>query len=342
MKQRLFILLLIICLILSAGCGSMASDDENKIILTTGFEDNELFFIGDSKCYVPEARLYIKNLATGYEKTYGDELMELTVQDETIQDRLTSLALSRLAEVKALGLLAADMDITLDSREMSRCDQAAERYFSSLSEGDVADMSIDRSIVLSMYEDYALADKVYDSITDEINPEISDDEARIITIQRILITGDDEAEALQKANAVYAMLSAGASFDSLADDYNDAPQSKYSFSKDTDEFSEEFVSACFDMARDEISTPMITDEGVSIVKCLSTYDMEQTDINKALIVEKRKREAFDKVYEAFVGDLYTGFNSSLWEEQMLTSRRLDAKETFFEVYDDIFNTPGSA
>ena len=48
--------------------------------------------------------------------------------------------------------------------------------------------------------------------------------------------GDDPGKGL---NSVYPRLSEGESFDSLAEDYNDDGVSKYSFSKDTDEFSRE-------------------------------------------------------------------------------------------------------
>ena len=341
-KILLILTLIIISAMALCGCGNKDKKDDKQIILTTGFEEGQLFFIGDSKCYVPEARLYIRNLATGYEKLYGNEIMELSIGNETVSDKLTSLALSRLAEVKAMGLLAAGRGIALNEREEDKCSQAADRYMQSLSEGDISDIGIDYDLLLSMYEDYALANKVYQSITGDINPEFSDDEARIITILRIFVKGANETESMQIANSIYAKLDQGVSFEALADDYNEAPQSKYSFDKDSDEFSPEFINACFALSTDEVSSPIVTNEGVSIVKCISSYDMEQTDINKARMVEKRKRDAFNEIYSDFVKDLYSDFNSRLWEEQMLTSRMLDTKENFFEVYDEIFNTPGTA
>lgn len=38
-----------------------------------------------------------------------------------------------------------------------------------------------------MYEEYSLAQKVYEYLIADINPEISDDEARTITVQHILV-----------------------------------------------------------------------------------------------------------------------------------------------------------
>lgn len=39
----------------------------------------------------------------------------------------------------------------------------------------------------NLYREYAMADKVYQLIIQDINPEISDDEARKITVQQIFL-----------------------------------------------------------------------------------------------------------------------------------------------------------
>lgn len=329
-------LLFIIILLVSSVCGCGNRKNENQIVLTTGFEDGELFFVGDNKCYLPEAEIYIRDLQAGYSSLYGEEFLDEKTGDVSVSDRLTDMALSRLAEVKALGLLAADRNVALTEAENEKCVQAAERYMKSLSDNNISDITADKDLVISMYKDYALADKVYYDITGDIDPEISDDEARIVTIQRILIVRDSEAEALETANLVYSSLENGASFESLIDDYNDAGESTYSFSKDTDSFSPEFVNACFELSTDDISSPLVTREGVSIVKCISSYDMEETDANKILMVEKRKSEAFDEIYSAFVRDLYSGFNNELWSGQTPFSFQPVTDETFFSVYNEIF------
>ena len=342
MKAKPLILFIIVCALLFSGCGNKDEKEDRKVIFTTGFEENELFFIEDSKCYLPEAKLYINNTAKGYESVYGDDFMDRSIGGTAVSDKLSSLALSRLAEVKAIGLLAAERGITLDSTETEKCAQAADRYMKSLTEKDVNELGITDDLLLKMYEDYALANKVYADITSGIDPEISDDEARIITIQRILIKNENESEAMQTANSIYAMISDGMSFDSLADDYNEDTQSKYSFGKDTDEFSSEFVNACFELSTDEISAPIVSKEGVSIVKCVSSYDMEQTDAHKVRMVERSRQEAFESVYSAFVKELYTGFNKELWDGQNMTSEELDSDANFFAVYDDVFITIGGA
>ena len=338
MNKRLLLSIIIISILLCGCSGSTAED--NQIVLTTGFEEGELFYVGDKKCYIPEVKVYIRSLEDGYGQIYGDDIMEHTVGGISVGDKLSSMALSRLAEVKALSLLADERDIVLSDKEADKCSKAADRYYESLSDADIRDLEITPELLLSMYEEYALAFKVYDDITKDVNPEISDDEARIITIQRILIRNTDPDEARQKANDVYTSISEGASFDSLVDEYNEAEGSKYSFGKETDAFPQNFIDICFDLSNGEVSSPIVTDEGISIVKCISTYDQDQTDANKARMVEKRKSDAFDRVYSSFAAGLSTNLNTDLWDEQELSDRRLDTDENFFDVYDEAFSPPG--
>ena len=48
-------------------------------------------------------------------------------------------------------------------------------------------MGISRKTVSDLYTEFALAEKVYQYTIKDINPEISDDEARTITVEHILI-----------------------------------------------------------------------------------------------------------------------------------------------------------
>ena len=335
----LFLFALATVSILLYGCGKDTSD-ENQIVLTTGFEEGELFYVGEKKCYIPEAKVYISNLENGYGRVYGEDIMTHTVSGISVTDKLSSMALSRLAEIKALTLLAADRNIALSDKDIEKCHTASDRYFKSLSDEDIKALEITPELLQSMYEDYTLSFRVYEDITKDVNPEISDDEARIITIQRIYIKNIDPEDTSKKMNAVYTKISEGESFDSLIDEYNEASESKYSFGKDTGDFSENFIEACFDLSNGEISSPLVEDGGVSIIKCLSTYDQERTDAHKARMVEKRKSDAFDSVYSSFAKSLNTNFNTDLWDSSEMADHRFDSTENFFDIYDEVFSFPG--
>ncbi|MCR5746273.1 MAG: hypothetical protein K6G03_01020 [Lachnospiraceae bacterium] len=316
---------------------SCGKDNEDKqIILTTGFEDDEIFFIGDNKCYMPEARVYIRALQTGYSDKYGPEFLNRQLGELQVSDKLIGLALSRLAQVKAMDLLAVERGLSLTEREEEKCLQAAERYMRSLSDEDRRDLDVDQDTVLGMFEDYALAAKVYDDITKDINPEISDDEARTITVQIATVTDPDQNKAMQIANTIFSRVSDGENIDAVSDEFAEAETAKHTFGKDTTEFSPDFVEQCFNLSTDQISSPMVMNGKVYLVKCLSSFNREETDANKIRIVTERKSEAFDQIYQEYVKGLYAAFNDKLWDDQMFLDRTLDSKDDFFRIYDDVF------
>ena len=95
--------------------------------------------------------------------------------------------LARIAQVKTMCLLAKSKDVELDEEETQLVKQAAAEYFASLNETEIQMMGVDESVIEQLYSEYALANKIYQYIIRDINPEISDDEARTITIQHILL-----------------------------------------------------------------------------------------------------------------------------------------------------------
>ena len=93
-----------------------------------------------------------------------------------------------------------------------------------------------------MYEEYALAQKVYQQIIHDINPEISDDEARTIVVQHILIktyttdgtgkrvqyTDHAKEQAYEKAGEILELALAGEqAFETLISKYSEDENSSY-------------------------------------------------------------------------------------------------------------------
>ena len=110
----------------------------------------------------------------------------------------------------------------------------------------------------------------------------------------------------------------------------------YSFGKG--EMDITFEETSFSLETYEISEVIETESGYHIIKCISTFDREQTDLSKLEILEERRREVFGQEYDAFVATLARQLNSSLWETIELI---YDSKVTtmdFFDVYEEYFDT----
>ena len=86
------------------------------------------------------------------------------------------------------------------------------------------------------------------------------------------------------------------------------------------------------MENDEVSGKITVDGGFYFIKCLNKYNQELTEANKANIVDKREKEAFDDEYNGFVSSLSSNINEELWENLELETGSGMKTDTFFEVF----------
>ena len=320
---------------------------KTQIVLTTDFDDGEVFRIEGISGMQSEILVYLVNSENQYNRIFGSEIWKVPIKDTTVEAEYKETILARLAQIKVMNLLAEEKGIELDKEEEALCKQAAETYFSSLSLREQALLGVTEESVCEMYREFKLANKLYHDITDTINPEISDDEARTITVKSILIktyrtnsigqklvyNQQEKQEAYNRAFMVKKQLEEGISFDVLAADYNEDTQSEYSFGRGV--MPENYEQVAFSLETNQISDIIETEYGYHILQCVSTFDQGQTDANKIVIVEKRKQEAFNNEYEQFVKNLTSNLNADLWES--ITYEQQEGIETtsFFDIYNEL-------
>ncbi len=326
-------------------CGGEGS---SRVVFTTGPRENEVFLLNEEACTLPELMVYLVTVQNQYESVYGEEIWNVRHDGETLEDNVKETVLARIAQVKTMYLLALEKGVELSEAEEKKAESAAREYFDSLNEKEVQTMGVDLEAIQNLYRQNAMADKVYQQIIADVNPEISDDEARTITVQHILIKtyymdGEErrpyseatQQEALQKAEEIRAKAVNGeAEFEELAAQYSEDPVITYSFRKG--EADPAFEAAAYDLETGEISSVVTTGEGYHVIKCVSTFDRKETDANKVKILEERRREAFEGEYDAFVASLVRQLNDGLWESVSLIRDPEVTTADFFQVYSKYF------
>ena len=336
-------LLSVVVVFTLVGCGQ-----GKTVVLTTGLSENEIFKIESEVCTRPEAMLYLSNMQNVYEGVYGEEIWNTQADGVSIQDSLKETVLARISRVKVLNLLAKEQGVSLNKEEKDKAEEAGKEYFKTLSDEEIEILGVTKDLVISMYEEYALADKVYHYLIQDVNPEISDDDARTITVSHILIrtfhvdtngkvtpySDAGKEEALQRANEILQLARSGEDFNQLVLTYNEDVKGSISFRKG--EMPPAYEEAAFNLATNEISQIVETEYGYYIIKCLNTFEREETDANKIIILEEQKEAAFQVVYEEFLGTLTGHLNQKVWDEVTLIDNPSVTTDSFFSIYEKYF------
>ena len=272
------------------GCGTWSN---TKIVLTTGLTGDQLFKVGKSVCTLPEAMIYVMDYKQQYENAYGVEMWEHDFGGVTLEEYVKDTIIAQLASVKAVTLLAKENNVTLSDAEKEKISQAAEEYYSALTDEQKKNMKVEKSDVEDLYTAHVLSKKVYTEITKDVNTEVSDDEARIITIQQIRL------DSLDNAESVKARLDEGKDFGTVAAAYNRDSQTTVTLGRGEKEAA--YEEAAFSLENDQISNVIETTDGYYILKCVNNFDRDATEANKITMVEKRRDEEFSEAYENFDG-----------------------------------------
>lgn len=345
--------IMIAVLVAALGMSVMTSCGEKKggtkVIFTKGFDKDDVFCIQDEYCKIGEIMVYLTTIQNQYEQLYGKEIWNTSLDGVTLEENVKETVLAKIAQIKTMYLLALEKEVILEETEEEAVVQAAAEYYASLNDTERELLAVDLNMIEKMYREYAMADKVYQHIIRDINPEISDDEARTITVQQIYLstwTTDGagkrvpysetmKQEIYQKACEIREMAVDGEhDFTELASKYSEDSNITCSFGKG--EMDEAYETAAFHLETDEVSQVVESEAGFHIIKCLNTFNREETDANKLKIVEQRRNEVFGQEYDQFVGNLVRNLNKELWEKITLIHNSEVTTSDFFEVYNKYF------
>ncbi|MCI8557313.1 MAG: hypothetical protein HFI19_06030 [Lachnospiraceae bacterium] len=318
-----------LCACLLAGGATGCSRFENtEIVLTTGLTENQLFKVGSSVCTLPEAMIYVMDYQRQYESVYGVEMWEHDFGGITLEEYVKNIIVSQLAAMKAVTLLAKDYEIDLTESETENVKKAAKEYYSSMGSDAVKYMGLAQEDVENLYRDHVLSRKVYHEITKNVNTEVSDDEARIITVQQI------KMDSVESAKKILEDLAEGKEFMTLASAYSQDSQITYTFGRG--EKSSVYEEAAFALENDGVSDIIEEEDGYYILKCVNNFDREATEANKITMVERRRDEIFSEVYEDLVANTPSEFNTRIWEQIHFEDWKREIPESFLEVYSRYF------
>ena len=331
MKRKLVTLFIAVALLSNTLTGCTIGNTE-FVWNTNSVGRNHVFSINGSKCTKEEARLYLCNYQNIYGYEYGVNLWEYDYtqveEGKTLKDYVKAVTLSELSNIMCMQQLAEKQELSLTDEEKQRVSQAADEYYETLSKAEIEYIDLDKLELKEFYEKYALAKKLYKTLTQGINEEVSDDEARVIRIQQIYVKSEEAAKQVEQK------LAKGEKFDSLASNYNEAGIIEKDLARG--EYPEAVDEVAFRLDDGEESGMIATDKGYYFIKCLNKFDKELTEANKENIIVKRRKEQFEDKFTGFIEESKFELNEEVWESIEIDTSGAIKTDSFFAIYDKYF------
>lgn len=289
--------------------------------------------VGGSQSYKDaQTMLVIATERNRYRDVYTDQIWQVQIDEAgtTFQAYLLSEIREFMAELRTMNLLADERDIRLSGQEKEQLKTLASDYYESLTPEDKAYIGADEDDIYELYEQYHRANKLVDELTKDVNLEISDSEAKVITVQEIALS--DEAQAVQ----FYAQVTEeGADFVSRARSISQDGEIEKQVGRG--ERPKAYEDVVFALDEGEVS-PVISVDGVFyIVKCIDDYDEDATLERKTRLALKRKSQAFRQIYEEFSAEYPVEIRGDIWSMDTLAKGKESTTTSFFTQYQETMN-----
>ena len=263
-----------------------------------------------------------------YEELYTDKIWDVAVDESgtTFEETLVNQIHDFLKELKTMSRMADEENVTLSGKERELVKQAAAQYMENLKNaGD--SFEITRDVAESLYEDYWKAEKLVETLTENVNLEVSDSEAKVITVDEIVLSDKDQAdETLEKVRTE------GTDFMTVAKEVSEDQEIEKKISRGMR--SEEYEQAAYALASGEISDVIGADGKYYILRCVSDYDEAATKIRKEEMVREKKNEAFYETYSEYAAKVHLAKDDSLWKNLSITDGEKTSAD-FFEIFETV-------
>lgn len=265
-----------------------------------------------------------------YEQVYTDQIWDAVMEDgETFEEYLLEEIRVFMENLKTMTLLAQDRGITLSSGEQDKVRRLARNYYSQLSRAEIEYMGITEEDVATVYQDYYTANKVVEELTKGVDLEVSDSEAKVITIRRVVVPDRETAEAM------YSQMAAeGGDFSAIARNVTGSTPPEEKIGRGEEE--EALETAAFALVSGEISQVTEVEEGFCIIQCVSDYEMDATRERKTQIYKERKNWAFQQIYAQFQTEHKVTIPDEVWSEISFEGGEESETADFFSLYQEEF------
>lgn len=339
-KTKLIMLFILIGVILSS-CSSKNDNNSNINSVTQGSiqqkssngsnlsPDTVIVTVGDEKITYSEALIYMLSLKDDYEESLGSEIWSYELMEGyTFADYAKEDIMSQMIQLKIVGTKASELGIELTDDELQEISDTADEYLSGITDEDIEKYGLTKEIVEKVYKDNYISDKIFEISTSEVDTNVSDQEAKMITVYSLCIMkselGEDgnyynytDEQLKEKLEYVkdlrkQAKKMTAEEFYDFAEENSEDEEVEITFGRD--EMLDEYEKAAFALKTGELSKVVDTSEAYFIIYCVDDNNEDATYENKEAIIEQRQDEIFEEKYNEWSKGVDVNINDEVWNK----------------------------
>lgn len=286
-------------------------------------ENSIVIRVGDTGVRYREVRNYCYLLKEQYENSFGDKIWDYELEDgSTIGDEAKEEIINMITQLKVISATAESEKVTLTNDEKDEALQKAEKLMENVTDKDKENYHLSIQALERIYEENALANKMFYISTDDADTEVSDEEARQIKISYMLIKeagGNDagkasgEGSVAKRAETLQKQAKKANDFSEFARENTEADSVEITIGRESTELDKEAVTAAFSLEKGKISPVIAGKSGYYIIYCIDTLDEDATYARKEEIIEERQTSMFKKKYAEWLGDYEVDISKAFWK-----------------------------
>lgn len=317
---------------LVSGCGGNGKSKSGVKLENGDIQDNSVVVsVGDTGVTYSKVRNYCYLLSHQYDKNFSHDVWNYSLGKEgSIGDEAKEEVLSMVTQMAVIGKTAKSQKVTLSSDEKDQAVQRAEQLVGGATEEDKKSYCLTVQQMSDVFEENLLAEKMFYIATDEVDTDISDEEAlqRKIQYIRILTNGTTEsgvkvnlgskekAEALKRANQLLQDGAKEEDFLAFAQKNTDGASAEATIGKvgqNTGELADKAVTEAWKLKKGQLSSVIEGEDGYYIIRCVEETDEDATYERKEQLIEERQTEMFREKYGKWLGDDEVRISKSFWK-----------------------------
>lgn len=286
--------------------------------------------IGDTRVYYNEAMVYLKSAQQDYENDYGNSIWgaDILGNGETFGSMIKEEVIKQITELKIISAEAKKLEIALSEEELANANTYAKEHYEGLTVADRNKYLVTEELLRQVYSENLLAEKAFETLTINVDTEVTEQESKQITVQHIFIksanydaagkvtpyTAQEKEEALAKVNTLLTQAKDTDDFYSLAEANSESETIEYTFGRKQGpkEYSDTFEQAAFSLKTGQVSDIITTDKGWHILYCVTDFNEDATIQVKENIIEERRNQMFAKLYEEWSANYDVIINTEAW------------------------------